>query len=128
MTRMVEAIRQIIDLGGPVVLLLLAISIVSTTVVLVKLWQMRTAHVGQHRALRKAVELWDKGDTPGANAQVSRSRSYLKQVVSMAMIEGADPDRLRAEAETRFARLESGFRFLDTVAQLSPLPIIWTTI
>ena len=32
-----------------------------------------------------------------------------------------DAQRLEAEAETRFARLEKGFRLLDSVAQLAPL-------
>ncbi|NQZ73908.1 MAG: MotA/TolQ/ExbB proton channel family protein, partial [Dinoroseobacter sp.] len=128
MTGMVDALRQIAELGGPVVLLLLVISVLTASVVLLKLWQMRVAHLGQHRALKTALELWDVGDFAGAKAQVSRSRSYLKQLVSMAMLDGADPDRLRAEAETRFARLEGGFRFLDTVSQLSPLLGLFGTV
>ena len=125
---MIDALRQIAELGGPVVLLLLVISVLTATVVLLKFWQMRVAHVGQHRALKTALELWDVGDIAGAKTQVSRSRSYLKQLVSMAMLDGADPDRLRAEAETRFARLERGFRFLDTVSQLSPLLGLFGTV
>lgn len=128
MTGMIDALRQIAELGGPVVLLLLVISVLTATVVLLKFWQMRVAHVGQHRALKTALELWDVGDIAGAKTQVSRSRSYLKQLVSMAMLDGADPDRLRAEAETRFARLERGFRFLDTVSQLSPLLGLFGTV
>ncbi|NQY61691.1 MotA/TolQ/ExbB proton channel family protein [Cognatishimia sp.] len=125
---MVDALRQIAELGGPVVLMLLVISVLTATVVLLKLWQMRVAHVGQHRALKTALELWDMGDIAGAKAQVSRSRSYLKQLVSMAMQDGSDSDRLHAEAETRFARLEGGFRFLDTVSQLSPLLGLFGTV
>ena len=44
------------------------------------------------------------------------------------MLDVKDPDRLRAEAETEFARLERGFRFLDTVAQLSPLLGLFGTV
>jgi biopolymer transport protein ExbB len=36
--------------------------------------------------------------------------------------------RLTAESETRFARLESGFRFLDSVAQLAPLLGLFGTV
>jgi biopolymer transport protein ExbB len=37
-------------------------------------------------------------------------------------------DRLEAEAETRFLRLEHGFRFLDTVAQIAPLLGLFGTV
>ena len=47
----------------------------------------------------------------------------------MAFTSGpADAARLEAEAETRFARLESGFRLLDSVAQLAPLLGLFGTV
>ncbi len=36
--------------------------------------------------------------------------------------------RLEAEAESRFAQLEGGFRFLDSVAQLAPLLGLFGTV
>ncbi|GGG62369.1 biopolymer transporter ExbB [Salipiger pallidus] len=123
-----ELILEIYDLGGPVVLFLGAVSIATLSVVLYKLWQFRAAGVGRHKALREAVEAWDHGDRGGAHAALERSRSYLRPVVALAMQGGVDSARLDAEAETRFARLERGFRFLDGVAQLSPLVGLFGTV
>nr|WP_306113435.1 MULTISPECIES: MotA/TolQ/ExbB proton channel family protein [unclassified Roseovarius] len=125
----IEPIRQIADLGGPVVLILIAVSIVALATVLYKLWQFTAAGVGRHRALSDAVAAWDRGDRAAAARALDKSRSYLAPVVDMALnASPEDTTRLEAEAETRFARLESGFRFLDSVAQLAPLLGLFGTV
>jgi biopolymer transport protein ExbB len=64
---------------------------------------------------------------------LGRSKSYLAPVIKMAMVSngkgsGAGVERLQAEAETRFAKLETGFRLLDSVAQLAPLLGLFGTV
>lgn len=128
MQSLVDAIQRIADLGGPVVLLLCALSIVVSTVVLYKLWQFAAAGVGRHKALRDAVSAWDAGDRAGARSYLNQSRSYLCPVVDMAMSGQRDGERLEAEAETQFAKLERGLRLLDSVAQLAPLLGLFGTV
>lgn len=123
-----DAVLRVADLGGPVVLLLGALSILVTTVVLYKLWQFAVAGVGRHKALRDAISAWDTGDRAGARHHLGRSRSYLVPVVTMALDGQTDAARLEAEAEARFARLEKGFRLLDSVAQLAPLLGLFGTV
>lgn len=123
-----DAVQRIYDLGGPVVLLLGAMSIVVAAVVLYKLWQFQAAGVGRHKALGEAVAAWDAGNRPAALAHLGQSRSYLAPVIDMAMSGQDDGARLEAEAETRFARLERGFRLLDSVAQLAPLLGLFGTV
>lgn len=123
-----DAITRILDLGGPVVLLLGVLSVLVLTVVLYKLWQFTAARVGGHRSLKSAVQAWDAGDRTAARDHLDRSRSYLRPVMDMAMSGQQDADRLDAEAEARFARLESGFRLLDSVAQLAPLLGLFGTV
>lgn len=122
------ALLDIYDLGGPVVLLMLAVSILTLAVVLYKFWQFSAAGVGRHKALARAVTAWDAGDVAGAKQELQRSRSYLAPVVSMAFAEKFDRARLETEAETRFAKLEGGLRVLDSVAQLSPLLGLFGTV
>ena len=122
------ALARLFDLGGPVVLLLAALSVFVLAVILYKLWHFATAGVGRHKALRLAVAAWDRGDRSGARAHLETSKSYLAPVIALAMDGQKDAARLEAEAETRFADLEGGFRFLDTIAQLAPLLGLFGTV
>lgn len=124
-----QQILAVFDLGGPVVMLLMLISVLTVAVVIYKLWQFSVAHVGKHSALRDAVNAWDAGDRATARLALGRSKSYLAPVLEVAF-DGSvkNMDRLQAQAEERFARLEKGFRFLDSVAQLSPLLGLFGTV
>ncbi len=51
MTGLFENIARIADLGGPVVMLLIAVSILTLAVVIYKLWQFSAAGVGRHKAV-----------------------------------------------------------------------------
>jgi biopolymer transport protein ExbB len=122
------ALLRLYDLGGPVVLLLCALSVVVLSVVLYKLWQFAAAGVGRHKALQEAVAQWDAGERAAAQRTLERSRSYLRPVLAMALDGQRDATRLESEAETRFAKLESGFRVLDSIAQLAPLLGLFGTV
>ncbi len=126
-----EDLRAILDLGGPVVAVLGAVSVLTLAVVLYKLWQFRSVGVGRHRAIRAAVAEWDAGQGAQSRAALAPSTSYLKPLISLALEAGPDPElraRLEAEAEALFSRLESGFRLLDSVAQLAPLLGLFGTV
>ncbi|MFY0624335.1 MAG: MotA/TolQ/ExbB proton channel family protein [Pelagimonas sp.] len=122
------ALLDIYDIGGPVVVLMLAVSVLTLAVVLYKFWQFSAAGVGRHKALARAVTAWDAGDIALAKRELQTSQSYLAPVVSMAFSQKFDRHRLETEAETRFAKLEGGLRVLDSVAQLSPLLGLFGTV
>jgi biopolymer transport protein ExbB len=128
-TDLLAPLRDIAETGGPVVVILMVVAVLTFAVALYKTWQFRAAAVGRHKALSQAVSAWEQGDRSGAEAALTRSKSYLVPVVKMAM---ATPEagqaRLQAEAELRFAKLERGFRLLDSVAQLAPLLGLFGTV
>lgn len=126
-----DALSEIYALGGPVVMLLLAVSVLTVALVLYKVWQFHAARVGQHRHLTLAVEAWDHGDRAQAQAEAGRSKSYLAPVLKLALDghgQTAQSDRADAEAEARFAGLERGLGTLDLVAQLAPLLGLFGTV
>ena len=126
-----RAIGQVLDLGGPVVAILIAVSILTTGVILYKIWQFQQAGVGRHKALQQAVEAWDNDNRAQAAGLLKISTSYLAPTFSMAMEHRNARDirrRVEAEAEARFALLERGFRLLDSVAQLAPLLGLFGTV
>lgn len=124
-----DLLERLLDLGGVVVMILLALSVVTMATALYKLWQFSKTGVGQHKALLEAVTAWDAGDRAGAITSLSRSKSYLAPVVEMSFsATPKDLERLEAEAETRFAGLENGFRLMDNVAQISPLLGLFGTV
>ena len=129
MSGYLEKLIEAAQLGGPVVMILVAMSVVTLTVVLFKLWQFHAVGVGRHKILSRAVAEWDAGQQHDARQMLMRSRSYLAPLVGRAFDapDGAD-NRLRAEAEAQFSALERGFRLLDTVAQIAPLLGLFGTV
>ena len=126
-----DTLRGILDLGGPVISVLLVMSVLAFGVILYKIWQFSASGVGRHSALSEALAAWDSGDHAMAMASLSKSTSYLAPLLDLAMkapdVPGLD-DRLDAEAGVALAGLERGFRFLDTVAQLAPLLGLFGTV
>jgi len=126
-----SALGDLLELGGPVVLVLLALSVLALATTLYKLWQHGAARVGQHARLKQALAAWDRGEPAPALRLVDASRSHLAPLVAAAMRAADDPamwDRLEAEAEADLGRLERGFRLLDSIAQIAPLLGLFGTV
>ncbi|KUP91963.1 MotA/TolQ/ExbB proton channel family protein [Tritonibacter horizontis] len=126
------SLDEILTVGGPVVALLLGLSIVSFATVFYKIWQFRRAGVGRHRQIERALVAYERGDAKAAGAFLTESRSYLTPTLGRAIRGGGAPaalsDRCDAEAESLFLRLETGLGFLDLVAQLAPLIGLFGTV
>jgi biopolymer transport protein ExbB len=119
----------LLDLGGPVVALLLLLSVLALAVFLYKVWQFAAAGVGRHRAIDEAVSAFDAGDAQRAAARLRTSRSHLAPVLAAAL-DGRPEEkpRIAARAEARLARIEGGFRLLDSIAQIAPLLGLFGTV
>ncbi|KIT17566.1 MotA/TolQ/ExbB proton channel family protein [Jannaschia aquimarina] len=126
-----DRVADLLALGGPVVMLLLAMSVVALAVTFYKLWQFRAARVGTHTRLQEVLEAWDLGDERVARSRLAESRSHLAPLAGLALKARDDEalrDRLDAEGAMSFAKLERGFRILDNIAQLAPLLGLFGTV
>ena len=126
-----DPILRVYELGGPVIMLLILVSIGTLALILYKTWQYHGARVGRDDAIRETLAHWDAGQRGDALARITSSRHFLAPVVQLGLeIAGEDAAkaRLESEAERKLNRLEKGFRVLDTVAQLAPLLGLFGTV
>lgn len=136
---MIETSTSLLELGGPVVLILLAISVAALAVILAKVFQFSSARVGRHTQVRQAVAQWRTGEREKAAQNLLKDRSLSAALVRGAMdaIQLLDQqvltsqerdireERLREEISARAADrlfgLTSWLKALDLVTQIAPL-------
>lgn len=130
------AISAFVALGGPVVAILLGVSVVALAVILAKAVQFWRAHVGWRKRAERAVWLWQHGRPREAFDHAAAGRSSASRAVALSIRLGMGGRMARADVEERVARqvaqdlhdLQSGFRLLDAVVQLSPLLGLFGTV
>jgi biopolymer transport protein ExbB len=126
---MQDRVLSLLDLGGPVVALLLLLSVLALSTFLYKIWQFRSAGVGRHAEIEAAMWAADAGDASGARTRLAASPSHLAPLLLRAFQGGsAGKTRLLAEAEAAMARVERGFRLLDSIAAIAPLLGLFGTV
>ncbi len=126
---------ELLQAGGPVVLILLVFSVVAASIVLVKLWQFRVVRLGDSRPARRALQLWQDGQRDEAIALASASRNPVAQVLVRALrgqSRGLPEARVREEV-VRYggdvlAVLRGWFRPLEVISSLAPLLGLFGTV
>lgn len=125
------ALADFVALGGWVVALLLAVSVLAGAAVLWKLWHFAALRVGAHPGLAAHLALWRRGARAEAQAALAQGRGGLERLAARALAAGA-PEALRprlvAEAQAHGARAEAGLRLLDAIAQTAPLLGLFGTV
>ena len=126
-TTLGDQMVAIYDLGGPVVAILIGLSVISLAMILWKLWQFGALGVGRHHQIVAAIGHWDVGDMDQADAALAQSRNALSK--SLSRTNGfAKQSRIEADASAHLTRLEGGFRVLDSIAQIAPLLGLFGTV
>ncbi len=128
--------RSIIELGGPVVVILLILSIVAVAIILLKLVQFWRERVGFHASARKALHLWIHGSYGDARHLADADRSAAGEALATAMRlsvsrnvpKAVIEDEVGRVAVDRLHSLQSGFRALDAIAQIAPLLGLFGTV
>jgi len=122
-----QSLIEIIRSGGPIILVLAALSLLSLTVIVAKVLQLWSCRSGA--AMRAAAfDRWAAGDKAGAQASVEAGRSPADRVTAYAMqsiARGFRGPALEAELTRRgneeLAGMNSMIRLLELIAMISPL-------
>jgi biopolymer transport protein ExbB len=130
-----ESISFLVGLGGPVVTLLLVLSVFALALTLVKLHQFWREGVGSDCQAKAALQHWFHGRFADAVRTVENDRSALGAVLAAAMRRSqARASRQAIEEEigcialVRIHGLQRGFRALDAIAQIAPLLGLFGTV
>ncbi|MEO0619193.1 MAG: MotA/TolQ/ExbB proton channel family protein [Pseudomonadota bacterium] len=130
-----SAAASLLERGGPVVAILLVLSIAALTVILYKFAQFWFRGVGRGRASERALRTWFSGRREQAATQLRRSRSPNAVVLAHAMAgigSGLAEAIVREDAERvaqhELARLRGQFRVLESISQLAPLLGLFGTV
>lgn len=127
---------SLVDLGGPVVAILLGISVIALALVLLKLAQFAYQRVGRRRRTQRAIILYAHGSKAEALALLEGDRSPVAEVVATAMRLGNDngipkdivEEEVGRVALARIYGLQRGFRALDAIVQVAPLLGLFGTV
>lgn len=119
--------RTLVELGGPVVAVQIAISVIGLAMVLYKFFQFGLLNEGRFEPLRRAIALWQQGDRDQARSQLDKSGLPLARDVQFGLdhLDTAPRDALREE----LARRGTGFvkpygsllRSIELIYYLSPV-------
>lgn len=131
-------VRQTIELleaGGPVAVILVGLSVAALAIVFVKLLQFRAACVGERRAARAAMQLWESGELERAVIVADASPNPAAQALARA-IRGQRRGLSEAKVREEVLRyggdvleaLRTWFRALEVIASLAPLLGLFGTV
>jgi biopolymer transport protein ExbB len=132
---MAERALELLQAGGPVVVVLLAMSVAALAIVLAKLLQFRAVRLGDRRAAHEALALWQVGRGAEALALVRGARNPVAQALARAMRgqrRGLPEARVREEV-IRYGgevleALRGWLRPLEVIASLAPLLGLFGTV
>lgn len=127
---------SLVELGGPVVAILLSLSVIALAVILLKAAQFVHQRVGRRKQVQMALVLWADSKQAEALSLLESDRSPVAEVMAVAMRLGKDKSIPKGVVEEEVGRvalarlygLQRGFRALDAIAQIAPLLGLFGTV
>lgn len=128
--------KDLIEAGGPVVILLIGMSIIGLAVLLLKTWQFYAFKIDKREFIEQAMAAWIKRDLSGLSNILSNTKNPIARVIETAVHvcsqEKFDPQLAREEvirvATLKLANLKSYVRIIEVIAALSPLLGLFGTV
>lgn len=129
LTEFARRIGALMDLGGPVVMLLVLMSVVAIAIALLKLWQFHSLRLGRQGFVAGCLESLRQGEDDVVLERLAAERNPIARVMEVAVRGRRDPElplELVREEVTRVATgyldaLRSYLRGLEVIGSLAPL-------
>lgn len=130
-----DKILRFLELGGPVVAILLAMSVFGLTVILAKWMHFSSLRIGERRSADKALALYRAGRIDDAIARVEGASSPASQALARGLrgVQRGLPEHKVREEVVRYGNvalqsLRRGFRSLEVIGSLAPLLGLFGTV
>jgi biopolymer transport protein ExbB len=125
-----------LEQGGPAIFILLALSIATLSIIIVKSWEFFELKINRRSFVAPALDAWQRGSSADALKALKGERNPLARVMASAMqLSASSPlsEAERRELAAQFAaeRLEAArtlLRPLEVIATLSPLLGLFGTV
>lgn len=130
-----KLLQQLLEIGGPVVWILLGFSVIAVSIVLIKIWQIVLLSPESTTTAKKAILLWKQNEPEQALSLLKISKP-LDELLALSM-EGLRQaeipkellkEELQRVASLRINQLRSYLRPLEVIASLSPLLGLFGTV
>ena len=128
-------IENFLEAGGPVVVILIGMSILVVSVGIAKLWQFHLVRIGDEKAAEEALTCYRAGDGERALAAAEGSPNPVAQVLvrafngyRMRLPEAKVRDEVHRYGSEMLEGLRSWFRLLEVIASLAPLLGLFGTV
>lgn len=120
---------QVFSLGGPILILLIVMSLLGLTAAVFKAQQFARLGVGRHGGSRRALAAWASGDARSALEIAGADRAAISKVVAAAMAallsnpgDAAHAEQIAAQEAQRFlATLSRHLRAIESIVQAAPM-------
>lgn len=124
-----QSLLDMLQTGGPVVLVLLLMSVTGLTIIVLKLWQFQALQPGAIAMVEQAMLRWREGEADCALELLKPLRNPVAKVLSVAMqatsiatySEGEVREEAARVANAELEKMRSNLRVLELIASLSPL-------
>jgi len=122
-------LMPLIDRGGPIVVILLVMSVFSLAIILLKIVQFSRANLNKNDFVDSAVRKVETGDMAGALAELEAESTPLARAMAAGVRAKARGDLRDEDVASEVARvgavelsgLQSYFRWLEVIGNIAPL-------
>ncbi|MDW3094753.1 MAG: MotA/TolQ/ExbB proton channel family protein [Gammaproteobacteria bacterium] len=132
----VSRINTLVEAGGPVVIVLIGMSVIGLSILLLKSWQFFALQLENRAFIDSAINAWKNNNTEAMYEILHHSKNPIAQVLEAAthacLQQNIDYNIAREEvirvATLKLADVRSYLRVIEVIAALSPLLGLFGTV